>query len=62
MEDEWFYATATSLQDGRVLHFIAGGHSDSLYPTNLTWIFQIPDSAKTKLQARNPLYDSLSFR
>ena len=61
LEDEWFYATATPLQDGRV--FIAGGYNDSLYPTNQTWIFQLPDSAKTKLRAAtDPSYDALSFR
>jgi hypothetical protein len=60
LEDEWLYATATPLQDGRV--FIAGGYNDSLYPTNHTWIFQLPDGANTKLQARNPHYDALSIR
>jgi hypothetical protein len=50
VEDEWFYATVTPLLDGRF--FIAGGYNDSLSPTNQTWIYQPPDSAKTKLRAR----------
>ncbi len=41
VEDEWFYATATPLPDGKV--FIAGGYNDSLQPTNQTWIYQPPD-------------------
>ena len=40
VEDEWFYATATPLVDGRV--FIAGGYNSSLYPTNQAWIYQPP--------------------
>ena len=61
VEDEWFYATATPLPDGRV--FIAGGYNDSLQPTNQTWIYQPPDGAKTKLQpGTNPSHDALSFR
>lgn len=50
VEDEWFYATATPLPDGRVL--IAGGYNDSLHPTNQAWIYQPPDEAKTKLALR----------
>jgi hypothetical protein len=38
LEDEWFYATATRLADGRV--FIAGGYNESLTPTRQTWIYQ----------------------
>jgi hypothetical protein len=60
LEDEWLYAIATPLYDGRV--FIAGGYNDSLYPTNQTLIFRLPDGAKTKLQARNPHYDALAVR
>ncbi len=40
LEDEWFYATATPLPDGRV--FIAGGYNDSLMPTSQTWLYQPP--------------------
>jgi hypothetical protein len=49
MEDEWFYATATPLRDGRV--FIAGGYNDSLQPTNQTWVYQPPGPAKITLRA-----------
>ncbi len=42
VEDEWFYATATPLPDGRV--FIGGGYNDSLQPTNQTWIYQPPEA------------------
>ena len=38
LEDEWFYATATPLPDGRV--FIAGGYNNSLIPTTQTWLYQ----------------------
>jgi hypothetical protein len=44
--DEWFYATATSLQDGRV--FIAGGYNDSLEPTNQAWTY-VPVASRPKL-------------
>jgi len=61
VEDEWFYATATPLPDGRV--FIAGGYNDSLYPTNQTWIYHPPDGARTKLQSGiNPSYGPLAIR
>jgi hypothetical protein len=57
VEDEWFYATATPLPNGGV--FIAGGYNDSLYPTNRTWIYHPPDSAKTKLRVGTDPYRRL---
>lgn len=47
LEDEWFYATATPLPDGRV--FIAGGYNESLTPTKQTWIYQ----SQAKIKAQN---------
>jgi hypothetical protein len=61
VEDEWFYATATPLPDGRV--FIAGGYNDSLHTTDQTWIYLPTDGANTKLSFRTaPSYDALAIR
>lgn len=38
LEDEWFYATATPLPDGRI--FIAGGYNSDLISTPQTWLYQ----------------------
>lgn len=43
--DEWFYATATPLADGRGL--IA--YNDDLYPTKQTWIYQPSGAPVQKL-------------
>src|SRR5262245_46843754 len=58
LEDEWYYATATPLPDGRV--FIAGGYNDSLHPTDQTWIYLPPDGAKTKQGRVNALREEES--
>jgi len=47
VEDEWFYATATSLPDDRV--FIAGGYNSSLIPTRQAWLYQPPVESNQKL-------------
>ncbi len=49
LEDEWFYATATPLPDGRV--FIAGGYNDSLMPTPQTWLYQPPMPKTTSMNS-----------
>ncbi len=60
VEDEWFYAMATPLLDGRV--FIAGGYNDSLLPTNQTWVYQPPEGTKTKLRVTtNASHDALAI-